>query len=88
MSDQKLGHQSDFFKTLLPSRGHSFTSIFMKLHQNVCLDDILAKFKYGSCQIKIRSIVQIYPKPCSPSRDHTFAKIFINFDQNVSLGDI
>ena len=23
-----------------PSRGHSFTSIFMKLYQNVCLDNI------------------------------------------------
>ena len=29
-----------------PSRGHSFASIFMKLYQNVCLDN--AKFEHGS----------------------------------------
>ena len=34
------------------SRGHSFASIFMKLHQNVCLDDVLVKLEYGSCRIK------------------------------------
>ena len=27
-------------------------SIFMKLHQNICLDDISMKFEYGSCQVK------------------------------------
>ena len=32
--------------------GHSFASIFMKLHQNVCLDDVLVRFEYGSCRIK------------------------------------
>ena len=42
-------------KPCSPSRGHNFASIFMKLHQNVCLDDILVKFEYGSCWIKIRS---------------------------------
>ena len=34
-------------------RGHSFASIFMKLHQNVCFVDILIKIEYGSCRNKI-----------------------------------
>ena len=35
-------------KPFSPSRGHNFASIFKKLHQNVCLDNILVKFEYGS----------------------------------------
>ena len=34
------------------SRGRNFASIFIKLHQNICIDDILMKFENGSCQIK------------------------------------
>ena len=38
------------------SRGHSMVYYvalsIMKLYQNVCLDDILVKFEYGSCQFK------------------------------------
>ena len=30
-------------KPCSPSRGNSFASIFMKIYQNVCLDDILVK---------------------------------------------
>ena len=56
------------------SRGHSFISIFMKLHQNVC-------------RTKSRSLGQICSKPCSSFRGHSFASIVINFYQNVSLHD-
>ena len=30
----------------------SFASIFMKVYQNVFLDDILVRFEYGSCWVK------------------------------------
>ena len=30
---------SDFLKSSVHSRGHSFDLIFMKLHRNVCSDD-------------------------------------------------
>ena len=39
-------------KPYSPSRGHSFASVFMELYKNVCLDDILVKFEYGSCRVK------------------------------------
>ena len=39
-------------KTCSLSRGHSFASIFMKLYQNVCLDDILVKCDHGWDGIK------------------------------------
>ena len=34
------------------SRGHIFSLIIMKLGQNVCHDEILYKFKNGSCGVK------------------------------------
>ena len=34
-----------------PSRSHNFASVFMKLYQNVCLDDISVKFEYELCQV-------------------------------------
>ena len=34
------------------SKGHIFSRIIMKLGQNVCLDESLDKFEYGSCWIK------------------------------------
>ena len=50
LKTRSLGQIS--LKYCSPSRGYSFVSIFMKLHQNVCLDDILVEFDYGSCPIK------------------------------------
>ena len=40
-------------KPCLHSRGHIFALNFMKLNQTVSLDNILFKFEYGSCRIKI-----------------------------------
>ena len=66
-------------------RGHRFASVFMKLYQNVCPDDISVKFEYGS---KARSLGQISLKSCSPSRGHSFASVFMKIIQNDSLDEI
>ena len=39
-------------KPSVRSRGHIFSRILMKVGQDVCLDDILDKFKNGSCGVK------------------------------------
>ena len=39
-------------KPCVPSRGHVFSTIIMKLGQNVSLDKILDEFEIGSCQFK------------------------------------
>ena len=39
-------------KPCVRSRGHIFSRILMKVDQDVCLDDILDKFKNGSCGVK------------------------------------
>ena len=44
---RSLGHF--FFKKLVSTLEASFASVFMELHQNVCLDDNLIKFKCESC---------------------------------------
>ena len=45
----------------------------MKLYQNVCLNNILVKFEYGSCRKKTIPPDQICSKPCSSSRGRSFA---------------
>ena len=35
------------------SRGHSFDLIFIKLHKNVCLDDVMDMFESGSHGVKM-----------------------------------
>ena len=47
-------------KPCVHSRGHSFASIFMQFHQNICLDNTSIKFEYGSCQIKKVKFHQIF----------------------------
>ena len=39
-------------KPSLPSRGHIFNLILMKLDQNVCLDEIPDEFENGSCSVR------------------------------------
>ena len=39
-------------KPCLPSRGHIFSPLIMKLGQNVCLDGISNDFENGSCWVK------------------------------------
>jgi len=36
----------------LHARGHICDPILMELGQNVCFENIKAKFEYGSCQVK------------------------------------
>ena len=39
-------------KSCLPSRGHIFDPVFMKLGENVCLNDVWVQFGSGSCGVK------------------------------------
>lgn len=50
----KSGHQVTSYENLvytLDSRDHNSIPILMKLKQNVCLDNLLVKFDYGSCMV-------------------------------------
>ena len=62
----------------------------MKVGQDVCLDDILDKFKNGSCGVKTktRSLGQILEKPSVRSRGHIFSWILMKVGQDVCLDDI
>ena len=71
----------------LHSRGYICDLILMKLCQNVCLDNILAKFEYGSCQAKTRSPNQILENYCLHSRGQISNPILMKLDQNVCLSN-
>ena len=51
---RSLGQISN--KPCVHSRGHSFASFFVNLHQKVCLDNVLVKFENGFVGSKTRSI--------------------------------
>jgi len=78
----KLGHMGSKTRSLGQiiekpcdrSRGHIFSPIFMKLGQNVCLDENLDEFEIGSHGVKTRSLGQIIKKPCEHSRGHILAQ--------------
>ena len=53
------------------TRGYSYTLIFIKLFNIVCLDDMSVKFDYGSCHTKTTSLGQISLKPCTLSLEAT-----------------
>ena len=74
-------------KPCSPAGGHSFALVFMKLYQNVCLDDILG-LNMGHVRSKTRSLGQIFLKSCSPMGGHSFALVFMKLHQNVCLDDI
>ena len=56
----KMGHVGSKTRSLdqileklcVRSRGHIFSPIFMKVGQDVCLDDISEDFENGSCGVK------------------------------------
>ena len=50
LKSRSLGHIC--LKHCSPSRGLSFASILIRFYQNVCLDNILIKFEFGSCWVK------------------------------------
>ena len=60
----------------------------MKVGQDVCLDDILDKFKMGHVGSKTRSLGQILEKPSVRSRGHIFSWILMKVGQDVCLDDI
>ena len=66
------------------SRGHIFSLIFMKLGQNVCLDEIS---KLGHVGSKTRSLGQMLGKPCLLSRGHIVGPIIMKPGQNVCLDE-
>ena len=63
-------------------REHSFSPIFMKLCQNVSLDEMKVRFETGSCWIKTRSNLRT---PCVHSRGHSFDQMVMKICQNVNL---
>ena len=75
-------------KPYVHSRGHIFSPIIMKHGQNVCIDEILDRFEYGSCLVKTRSQVQILEKPYLCFRSHIFSLIIMKLGQNVCLDKI
>ena len=75
-------------KSCLHSRDHIFGNIFLKLGQNICLEDILVKFDHGWGGVKSRSLGQILEKSCLHSRGHIFYPICPKLAQNVCLDDI
>ena len=76
------------FLPCVRSRGHTFSTIIMKLCQNVCLDKISVKLENGSCRVKAKSLGQILEKPCVHSGGHIFSPIIMKLAQNVCLNEI
>ena len=60
----------------------SFASVFMKLHQNVCLDNVSVKFENGSCGSKSSSLVQISLNSPVHCRGQSFDPVFMQLHQN------
>ena len=75
-------------KSYVPSRGHIFSRIVIKLGQNVCLDQILNESKNGYVWSKIRPLGQVLDKPCVHSRGYIFSPIIMKLGQNVCLDEI
>ena len=64
------GHDQISLKPYSLFRGQSFALIFKELYQNLCFDDNLVKFEYGSCWVKTRSLFY-------KTLDHSFASVFM-----------
>ena len=91
MSVQKLGQVLE--KPCVHSRGLIFSSMIMKLGENVCRDQISDEFENGSCRAKIwvnRSNLRKKKKKktCVRSRGQIFSLIIMNLDQHVCLHEI
>ena len=59
------------------SSGHRFDSIFLRLSQNVCLENIQVNLKMVGQELKSRSQGQILVKSCQHSSGHSFEPIFL-----------
>ena len=62
--------------------------IFLKLAQDINIDNISVKFDHGWGGVKSRSQGQILEKSCLQSRCHIFGPIFPKLDQNICFDDI
>ena len=69
----------------LHSRGQICDLILIKLSQNVCLDNIQAKFEYGSFRIKNQVTSSNLRKFLCILQWPHFDPILMKFDQNVCL---
>ena len=69
-------------KPCLRCRGCTFSPIFMKLGQNVCLNDVSDKFRKGYVRSKTRPQTEILGKPC------VCLEILMKLGQNVCLNVI
>ena len=92
---RSLGQPS--LKPCMYSRGQGFASVLMKLHrmfhQNVCLDNILVKFKYKSCRNKTKVTITDFVFKQKPKQRKTlcalcFALIFMKLNQIIYLDNI
>ena len=72
-------------KLCVPSRGHIFSPIIMKLCQNVCLSESWTSVKMGHVGSKTRSIGKILEKPCVRSRCHLFNPIIMKLRMFVLM---
>ena len=68
-------------------RASGFGLILIKLGQNVCLDEISDKFKFGLCGVK-SSLRKILEKPFVRSRGHIFSPILGKRGLNDCLDEI
>ena len=75
-------------KPCVRCRGRTFSPILMKLGQNVCLNDVLDKFRKGFVRSKTRPQTEILGKPCVCLETTFFSPILMKLGQNVCLNVI
>jgi len=89
MFGQKLGHQVKYKEILVYTIGYICDPILIKLGQNVCFDNIQAKFENLSCLVKkTKSPGQILGNSCLHSSGHICDPILMKHGQNVCLENI
>ena len=75
-------------KPCVCSTNHILSRIFMKLDEDLCLDEISNELEKWSCCSKTRSLGQILEKPCVHCRGQIVSPIIIRLVQNVCLDEI
>ena len=75
-------------KPCVRCKGHIFSTIIIKLGQNVCLDEISDKFDNWHVGSKTRSAGQMLEKPLVRTRGQILTLIIIKLGQNVCLDKI
>ena len=70
------------------SRGYSFVAVFMKLCQNLYLNEIRPSLKLAPGRSKSLSFGLILEKSCLQSRGHSFDLIFMKLCQNIHTTEL